>query len=252
MTDTAYNLTVGDFNCTVFSDGCLIDPDETFGLNCILIEAKGRKILIDNGFGENSTGTAGLLLDNMKSAGLKPEDIDTIIFDHGHIDHVCGTFKKDGSPVFPNARYIITREEWDYIKSPPGDNETQNGFYRHARQYLLPLHDRFDVVASDCEIFPGIKLIPAHGHTPGNVMVDLSSQGERLLCIGDIIHSPREFTDPACLAAFDVTPAGAIKTRAKILAGAARDGTFVFATHFTFPGLGYIRQINGVFSWAPI
>jgi glyoxylase-like metal-dependent hydrolase (beta-lactamase superfamily II) len=198
------------------------------------------------------TKTAGRLLNNMKSAGLKPEDIDTIIFDHGHIDHVCGTFDEKGKPVFSNARYIITQKEWDYIKSPPGDNEMQNVFYRPARQYLLPLHDRFTLVEADYEVLPGIRMLPAHGHTPGNVMIDISSQGERLLCIGDIIHSPREFTDPACLAAFDVTPAEALKTRAKILAEVARDGAFVFATHFPFPGLGYIRQVKGIFSWEPI
>jgi glyoxylase-like metal-dependent hydrolase (beta-lactamase superfamily II) len=253
MSDTAYRLTVGDFNCIIFNDGCLLDPNDVFGLNCIYIESGGHKMLIDNGCGESfREKTAGHLLKNLKAAGLKPEDIDTIIFDHGHIDHVCGTFNKKGKPVFPNARYIITKKEWDYIKSPPGDNETQNMFYRPARQYLLPLHDRFTLVKADYEVLPGIELIPAHGHTPGNVMVDLTSKGQRLLCIGDIIHSQREFADPACLAAFDVTPSEAIKTRAKILAEVARGGIFVFACHFPFPGLGYIRQTKGIFSWEPV
>jgi glyoxylase-like metal-dependent hydrolase (beta-lactamase superfamily II) len=253
MPEQAYPLAVGNFHCIIFSDGCLVDPSETYGLNCIYIDAGDHKILIDNGCGETfMQNTAGHLLKNMKAAGLKTEDIDTIIFDHGHIDHVCGTFDEKGKPVFPNACYIITRKEWDYIKSPPGDNEMQNVFYRPARQYLLPLQDRFTFVEVDYEVLPGIKMLPAHGHTPGNVMIDISSQGERLLCIGDIIHSAREFTDPACLAAFDVTPAEAIKTRAKILTEVARDNVFVFACHFLFPGLGYIRQAKGIFSWEPI
>jgi glyoxylase-like metal-dependent hydrolase (beta-lactamase superfamily II) len=188
----------------------------------------------------------------MQAAGLKPADIDTIIFDHGHIDHVCGTFDKEGKPVFSNARYIITQKEWDYIKSPPGTNKMQNTFYRPARQYLLPLEDRFTFVNSDYEVLPGIKLIPAHGHTPGNVMVDIKSKGQRLICIGDVIHSPREFTDPTCLTAFDVAPAAAVKTRAKILSKLAKEKTYVFACHFPFPGLGYIRQIKDIYCWESV
>jgi glyoxylase-like metal-dependent hydrolase (beta-lactamase superfamily II) len=253
MSDNAYHLTLGDFKCIIFNDGCLVDPNETYGLNCIYIEAGDQKILIDNGCGETfMEKTAGYLLKNMKAAGLKPEDIDTIIFDHGHIDHVCGTFNKKGKPVFTNARYIITQKEWDYIKSPPGANQTQNTFYRPARQYLLPLEDRFTLVEDDYEILLGIKLIPANGHTPGNVMVDIKSKGQRLLCIGDVIHSPREFTDPTCLTTFDVTPAAAVKMRAKILSRLAKEGTFVFACHFPFPGLGYIRQAGGILHWEPV
>lgn len=253
MPEEVYHLTVGDFNCIIFSDGSLVDSSETFGLNCIYIEACGHKILIDNGCGEIfMEKTAGRLLQNMKTAGLKPEDVDTIIFDHGHIDHVCGTFDKKGKPVFPNARYIITKKEWDYIKSPPGANKTQNEFYYHARKYLIPLEERFTLVKADYRFLPGINLIPAHGHTPGNVMVDLTSRGQTLLCIVDIIHSQREFADPACLAAFDVTPEEAVKTRAKILAKIAKEGTFVFACHFPFPGLGYIRQTKGIFNWEPV
>jgi glyoxylase-like metal-dependent hydrolase (beta-lactamase superfamily II) len=257
MSETAYNLTVGDFNSIIFSDGCLVDKTphgaQIYGLNCIYIDAGDRKLLVDSGCGEwFMTDTAGHLVKNMKAAGIKPEDIDTVIFSHGHIDHVCGTFDKKGKPVFPNAHYIITRKEWDYIKSPPGDNEIQNAFYSPARLYLLPLENRFTLVEPDYEVLPGIKMIPAHGHTLGNVMIDITSKGKRLLCIGDIIHSPREFTDPTCLAAFDVAPAEAVKTRAKILTQLAKEGTFVFACHFTFPGLGYIRQVKGVFSWESI
>jgi glyoxylase-like metal-dependent hydrolase (beta-lactamase superfamily II) len=257
VSETAYNLTVGDFNCIIFSDGRLVDKTpqgtQTYGLNCIYIEAGNRKLLVDNGCGEwFMADTAGHLVKNMRTVGIEPEDIDTIIFDHGHIDHVCGTFDKKGKPVFPNAHYIITRKEWDYIKSPPGDNEIQNAFYSPARRYLLPLENRFNIVESDFEVLPGLRLIPAHGHTPGNVMVDITSKGKRLLSIGDIIHSQREFTDPACLADFDVTPVEAMKTRAEILSQLAKEGTFVFACHFTFPGLGFIRQAKDIFIWESI
>jgi len=252
MSDTAYRLEVGDFKCIIFSDGYLQDPGERFGLNCIYIKSGGRKMLVDNGCGELFQATAGQLAANMGKEGIRPGDIDTIIFDHGHIDHVCGTFDLKGKPVFSQAGYIITKKEWDYIEAGPTANETQNNFFAPARQYLIPLKDRFSFVKDNYEVLPGIKMVPAHGHTKGNSMVEITSKGKKLLCIGDVIHSQQEFTEPEHCAAFDVNAAEAIATRTKILAGLAKDGTFVFATHFSFPGLGYIREKKGVLGWEAI
>ena len=253
MSETAHHLAVGEFNCIIFNDGYLQDPDENFGLNCIYIEAGDRKMLVDNGCGEAfQASTAGWLVKNMEAEGIKCGDIDTIIFDHGHLDHVCGTCDLKGKPVFPNARYIIAKKEWDYIVSPPGSNEIQNNFYAPARKYLVPLKDRFNMVKDNYEVLPGIKMVPAPGHTPGNAMVDITSKGKRLLCIGDIIHSRSEFTEPEHCAAFDVAPEEAIPTRTRILSKAAKEGTFIFATHFAFPGLGYIREKKGILSWEAI
>jgi glyoxylase-like metal-dependent hydrolase (beta-lactamase superfamily II) len=101
-------------------------------------------------------------------------------------------------------------------------------------------------------MFPGIKLIPAPGHTPGNIMVEVGSQGESILCIGDIIHSQKEFIDPEYLTMFDVDPEQAVSTRQKVLFKIVDSEQLVFACHFDFPGLGYIVVQDGNFTWRPI
>ena len=210
------------------------------------------KILIDTGCGDGFQATAGRLITNMGAAGIRCEDIDRIIITHGHIDHAAGGFDSKGKPVFPNARYITCESEWDYWLKPPGSNELHNMFFNSARKNLLPIRDQFDLAEDNAELLPGIKLIPAPGHTPGNVMVDISSGKDRLLCIGDIIHSQVEFMNPEYLAIFDVTPDQAINTRTRILSEIARASTPVFACHFQFPGLGYITHQEGIFSWQPL
>jgi len=256
MTEAAYRIEIGKHKCVIVSDGTLVtqgaEGTEVFGLNCLFIESGGHKILIDTGCGEAFQSTAGRLVKNLEAEGIKCADIDRIIFTHGHIDHVGGTFDAQGKPVFPNARYITSEKEWNYWAAPPGGNELQNMFFGPARQKLLPIRDRFDLAKDNAEVLPGIRLIAAPGHTPGIAMVDVSSNGKRLLCIGDVIHSPREFTDPEHLVSFDITPEQAQKTRARILSDAAKSGTFVFACHFTFPGLGYIKHEKGVFAWRPV
>jgi glyoxylase-like metal-dependent hydrolase (beta-lactamase superfamily II) len=255
MVESGYHFEIGKFKCTVFSDGTLVSQDtgdeEVFGLNCLFIDSAEHKILIDAGCGEGFQATAGQLVENMESEGIRPSDIDRIIFTHGHIDHVAGAYDSQGKPVFPNARYIVSAREWAYWLTPPGDNELQNMFFGPARKNLLPARDRFILAEDGAEVLPGIELIAARGHTPGVSMVEITSNEKRILFIGDVIHSQREFIEPEYLSMFDVTPAEALATRARVLADVARSGIFIFACHFPFPGLGYIRQINNVFTWQP-
>jgi len=252
MADAGYRIDIGRFKCTVFSDGTLEHDGELFALNNLYIDSVEHKILIDTGCGDGFQATAGRLAENLEAAGIKRPDIDRVILTHGHVDHAVGAFDSRGKPVFPNARYITSRREWEHWEEGPGDNELQNMFFNGARKHLLPIPDRFDLADDNEEVLPLIRFIPAYGHTPGNVMVDIASDGDRLLCIGDIIHSPLEFEYPEHLAAFDVAPEQAIKTRTKILADIAQSGVLVFACHFTFPGLGHITKNKGVFAWQPI
>ena len=83
-------------------------------------------------------------------------------------------------------------------------------------------------------------------------MVEISSAGESLLCIGDIIHSHKEFTDPEYLVMFDVEPEHAVNTRAQVFSRICDSGQLVYACHFDYPGLGFITAREDNFGWQPI
>jgi glyoxylase-like metal-dependent hydrolase (beta-lactamase superfamily II) len=256
MVEAGFAIEIGRFKCTVFTDGKLVsqgsESPEEFGLNCLLIDSGDQKILIDTGCGEEFQSTAGLLRGNIEAAGIKCADIDEIIITHGHIDHAAGAFELNGKCVFPNARFVASEKEWEYWKTNPGTSELQSMFFGPARKNLLPIRERFDLVQDNFEVLPGIRLQDAPGHTPGLITVEISSDNKRLFCIGDVIHSPAEFSNPEHLILFDINPEQAMLTRKNILADTARAKVMVFACHFPFPGLGYIKRREGIFFWEPI
>lgn len=255
MPEKGFHYHIGDYDCIIFSDGTItgqgMETEEVFGLNCLLIDSGNEKILIDTGGGGGFQSTAGRLSENLEAEGIKRADIDRIVVTHGHIDHVGGCFDSRGMPVFPNARYITSESEWEFWLSKPADDKFETWLFSTARKRFLPIRAQFELVDDGAEILPGINIILAPGHTPGNIIVDISSGGKRLLCIGDIIHSQQEFLRPHYLSLFDISHEQALRTREKILTDVVKSGTLVYACHFPFPGFGYMKNIEGVFTWQP-
>ncbi len=66
---------------------------------------------------DHSTTVKGKLLENLRATGIEPSDIDTVVITHAHPDHVGGTLDEAGNLVSENARYFVSREEWDFCSA---------------------------------------------------------------------------------------------------------------------------------------
>src|SRR5271163_2812938 len=89
-----------------------------FQINSPYVDTGMHKVLIDNGMGPYLGPSGGHLPDHLRNLGVAPDEIDTIIISHAHLDHVFGTLAPDNSQVFPNARYVIGEREWAYWMKP--------------------------------------------------------------------------------------------------------------------------------------
>jgi glyoxylase-like metal-dependent hydrolase (beta-lactamase superfamily II) len=265
MSDGAVRFNVGSLECMVISDGSLIVPEsmpdspggrpdmskgKKMDVCCLLIDTGEHKILIDTGCGSGFQSTTGKLVGNLEAEGINRSDIDIIIHTHGHMDHVAGSFDAAGKPVFPNAHFVVAKKEWECWVSRV-ERPQLSPMFGSARKYYLPIPEKFELVDDQSEPLPGFKFLAAPGHTPGSIALSLSSGKSSLLCIGDMIHAPLEFTDPGHYSFLDVDPEQAIHTREQILSSAARLHLPVFASHFAFPGLGKIVQKGEILAWRP-
>lgn len=269
----SFHFKVGNFECLAISDGTFpvpgAQPGQSFGqyemqpgqimeVTGLFIRTPEHAVLIDTGWGVGVEPDAGKLLQNLQAAGIQRTEIDTVILSHGHGDHIGGNTDAEGRPVFPNARYIMCKEEWESWTSDPNlthidvEESVRQMFIEGVQKNLIPIKDQLDLIDGDTEIMPGIELIRAPGHTPGSIVMVMSSGTEQLLGAFDIFHQPLEIERPDLYDTFDISIEQASRTRIQILSRFGTTNPLVFASHFPFPGLGHIVQRGDAWSWQPI
>jgi glyoxylase-like metal-dependent hydrolase (beta-lactamase superfamily II) len=142
-------------------------------------------------------------------------------------------------PTFPNARYLIGRQEYDHWRRK-GDAEQQE----ILADSVQPIFDHrlAELVDMNHRLSAEIRLMPTPGHTPGHVSVAIESRGEQALITGDMIHHPCQIAHPEWSPTFDVDPAAAATMRRSVLDRVADRPVLVIGTHFAAPTAGHVRR----------
>jgi len=223
---------------------------------CVVVNTGEHRVLVDTG-ADGLAPSTGRLLQNLQAEGIAPEDIDTVILTHGHPDHIGGNTDAEGKLVFPNARYFMWKDEWDFWTSEQAelklDEHVREVLLKSARKNLPPIQDQLDLVDRETEIVPGVHAVAAPGHTPGHMALAISSGSEQLLYISDAVLHPIHLEQPEWYAAaVDFAPEQVEATRRRLLSRAAAEKALVHAFHFPFPGLGHIVQKGEGWQWQPI
>lgn len=289
MNNNCYRFKVGDFECIAVSDGShtYAPPDfpppevllfsnaspESLALTrrkyslpapwmewvspytCLVVKTGKHLVLVDTGAGSLAP-TTGKLLQNLRTENIAPPDIDIVINTHGHPDHLGGNIGKDGKPAFPNARYVISRDEWDFWTSGQAEQKLQGHskeiLLNTARKNLLPIKGNLHLIEHETEIVPGMSAIPAPGHTPGLMALSILSGNERLLCLSDVVLHPIHMEMLEWYSVFDIVPDSVAGSRRKLLEMASADKALVLAFHFPFPGLGHAVRKGKSWQWQPV
>jgi hypothetical protein len=155
----------------------------TSSYNCLAIRAGDEWAVVDTGIGPVDP-SLGQLLPRLREADIPPEEIGTVVLTHGHPDHIGGLTDAEGNLNFPNARYILWRDEWEFWTSDERLAELPEVMASFARKNLPPIAERVELLEREAEILPGVQAFPTPGHTPGHMSLSLASQGERSGCSG--------------------------------------------------------------------
>ncbi|SCF07739.1 Glyoxylase, beta-lactamase superfamily II [Micromonospora viridifaciens] len=212
-------------------------PGETWQLDFRCYAVRGprdRLMLVDAGVGPDGSPaggwapTPGRLPSELERAGIDPADVDTVVLTHLHEDHFGWSVGLDGTPLFPNARYVVQRREVEAL--PDGDA---------ARAYVVdPLRTtgQLDEVDGVARLATGrggaggsVRVIPTPGHTPGHQSVVVDHGRDQVIITGDVLVHAVQLVDPEVAYRYEADPEVARRTRQRLLA-AARARRAVLAT----------------------
>jgi len=216
-----------------------------------LVNTGKELVLFDAGNAKGRMPTAGKLAELFASAGYKPEQVDVVVITHGHPDHVGGLMD-GGKPVYPNARYIFPEVEFDYWKK--GDNipEARKATRDLFMQAAVPFGEKATFLKGEGEVVSGIRSVPAHGHSPGQMAYHIESDGQRLLNWGDVAnHYIMSVQQPEWHVAFDQDKDMGVATRKRIFDMVSNDKIPVVGYHMPFPALGFVEKAGASYRWVP-
>jgi glyoxylase-like metal-dependent hydrolase (beta-lactamase superfamily II) len=109
-----------------------------------------------------------------------------------------------------------------------------------------------DTVEGETDIVPGVRAIPAPGHTHGHLALLISSEGQHLLNMGDAAVHPLHLERPDWENGFDLAPGQAAATRRLLLERAVAGNMHLMAFHFPFPSVGRVAvRHEGGWEWTP-
>jgi glyoxylase-like metal-dependent hydrolase (beta-lactamase superfamily II) len=216
-------------------------------VHALLIESRGQRICVDTCLGNDKPRIVplwnrrqGPFLDDIAAAGFARERMDYVICTHLHPDHVgWNTMRVDNRwvPTFPNARYVISAADWQWLDSAP---VTALGDY--CGDSVRPVVDAglADLVQPGYAVTDEVSLLSTPGHSPGHVSVLIRSRGEQAVITGDLMHHPCQLGEPDWASPFDFDKELARRTRKDFIRRYADGPTLVFGTHFATPGAGRI------------
>ncbi len=273
-----YHRRIGDIIVTALSDGMAVRDyqmmrgvpselaadhlaaafRETFvlSINAFLIYSAGRLALIDTGSGTYLGPDAGHLAANLTSAGVKPDQIDTILLTHMHPDHSAGlTNRETGQANFPGAELIVHEDEpkhwFDDSAMSRGTQREQEMMFQQARDQTAPYLDQMKTFTRG-DVFPGVTAVPCPGHTPGHTGFLVESDGQALLIWGDIVHMPEvQVTRPEVSMVVDVDPALAEASRRRVFDMVSSERLLVTGMHLHYPGFGHVAKSSDGYRFVP-
>jgi len=234
-------------------------PDEQnrirMNMNCLFIETESERILIETGIGDKWTpkheAIYGItreqpLSESLRAlTGIGAEEITIVVNTHLHFDHAGGNTTRDSAgrvvPTFPNARYFISRGEYEHAEAP---HERDRASYMPENWRPLQEAGQLELKEADYEVVPGLRMETIAGHSRTMQCVRLERGGQTLFSFADLVPM-RAHVPLAWIMGYDLYPVETLEAKKHLLPQAAREEWLCFFYHDPDVPLGRVIEEDG-------
>lgn len=212
--------------------------------NLALYQDGERNVLFDVGSGPDFMPSAGKIVDSLDQFGLAVEDITHVVFTHAHPDHLWGLLDDFDDPLFSEAQYLISQNEWDYWWNPntvDGLPDSLKPFAVGAKRRLDVIEDVVEFIKDGQEIIPGIAAVSTPGHTPGHMSFEVRNGSNSTMILGDAIGNHHiAFKKPSWPSGSDQDRGLGIKSRNMLFDRITGENMNVIGFHLPNGGIGKV------------
>lgn len=217
----------------------------TWAMRSLLIEDGNRLMLIDCGIGDKQSEKffshyhlhgEETLDTSLAKIGFHRNDITDVFLTHLHFDHCGGAIvfdsKKEGyRPNFQNAIYWSNERHWKWATEP---NPREKASF--LKENILPIEEsgqlKFIERNGDLskEVFPGIDVFFADGHTDAQMIPLIHFQGRTVAFMADLLPSTGHIPLPYVMG-YDTRPLLTLSEKERFLRRAADENFVLFLEH---------------------
>jgi glyoxylase-like metal-dependent hydrolase (beta-lactamase superfamily II) len=232
----------------------------SWALRCLLIEADGKLILIDNGMGNKQEAKFfghyylhgdDTLKKSLAKHGFTKDDITDVFLTHLHFDHCGGSIEREGDklvPAFKNATYWSNQAHWLWATEP---NAREKASF--LKENILPIEEsgqlKFITVNSELSMLsderkPVITKLPTHqsqitthlhvmianGHTDAMMLPKINYNGKTIVFMADLLPSTAHIPLPYVMG-YDMFPLTTLNEKNAFLTEAVENNYILFFEH---------------------
>ncbi|AXH34636.1 N-acyl homoserine lactonase family protein [Humibacter sp. BT305] len=152
--------------------GTLLAGEERLPITVHVIEHPEGRILVDTGMTTLHEAVADMdpILDPLDAQGFDVGSVTAVVNTHLHFDH-CG-----GNHLFAGTPIHVQRRELE-------DARTLDDYT--LREWVDAPGTTYVPVDGEQELAPGVRLVPAPGHTRGSQIVVIDAEGGPIVLAGD-------------------------------------------------------------------
>lgn len=196
--------------------------------NSLVIEDGDRKVIVDVGCGDKYTEKLRAIFCVSEDHYKPVPGVTDVLLTHLHFDHAGGVsrFGSELQPNYPEAKHYVSRANYENARQP------------HAREkasYLaenVTILEEVDLRLTEDgeEIWPGLTVHQAHGHTRGLQWIKLTDSGATVAFPSDLIPTSAHLPVPYVMG-YDMCAETAMAEKERFVRVAAEGNWIVVFEH---------------------